>query len=110
MSLREDTRDALDKLAVQNDRTGTRLDGLEEQVTRIDGLVVHVWQQVDVVHDKTRQVQLDALKQRAKLVKHRADIGGLHDRLDTQGTQLQTLMDEVCELRQQVRVRAIVLL
>jgi hypothetical protein len=53
VSLREDTRDALDKLAVQNDRTGTRLDGLEEQVTRIDGLVVHVWQQVDVVHDKT---------------------------------------------------------
>jgi hypothetical protein len=65
---------------------------------------------VNLLHDKTREVQLDALKQGAELSKHRADIGGLHDRLDTQGTQLQTLMDEVCELRQQVRVRAIVLL
>lgn len=40
VSLQEETRDALEKLAAQNDRTGTRLDGLEEQVPRIEWLVV----------------------------------------------------------------------
>jgi hypothetical protein len=39
MTLREETRDALEELDALNDITGTRFDGLEEQVPRIEGLV-----------------------------------------------------------------------